>query len=117
MKHQRRTVFDPAVRLGERCKNDVAFGHDFKSASVYCGSSSPYAAASEADAVDIHSARSGSGRAEVGSTVTVNGVPGGWGDPDGNGAHGLNERRGVRSVFVGRDFLNELIKTYADSEL
>ena len=46
--------------------------------------------------------------------IPVYGVPGGWGDPDGNGAHGLNERRSVRSVFVGRDFLNELIKAYAD---
>jgi hypothetical protein len=43
------------------------------------------------------------------------GAPGGWGDPDGNGTHGLNERRGVRSLFVGRDFLNELIKVYADA--
>jgi len=47
--------------------------------------------------------------------IPVYGVPGGWGDPDGNGAHGLNERRSVRSVFVGRDFLNELIKAYADA--
>jgi acetylornithine deacetylase/succinyl-diaminopimelate desuccinylase-like protein len=48
--------------------------------------------------------------------IPVYGVPGGWGDPDGNGVHGLNERRGVRSVFVGRDFLNDLIKAYADSD-
>jgi acetylornithine deacetylase/succinyl-diaminopimelate desuccinylase-like protein len=47
--------------------------------------------------------------------IPVYGVPGGWGDPDGNGAHGLNERRSVRSVFVGRDFLTELVKIYADS--
>lgn len=47
--------------------------------------------------------------------IPVYGVPGGWGDPDGNGTHGLNERRSVRSVFVGRDFLTDLIKTYADS--
>jgi acetylornithine deacetylase/succinyl-diaminopimelate desuccinylase-like protein len=48
--------------------------------------------------------------------IPVYGVPGGWGDPDGNGAHGLNERRGVRSVFIGRDFLNDLIKAYADMD-
>jgi acetylornithine deacetylase/succinyl-diaminopimelate desuccinylase-like protein len=48
--------------------------------------------------------------------IPVYGVPGGWGDPDGNGVHGLNERRSVRSVFVGRDFLNELIKVYADAK-
>jgi acetylornithine deacetylase/succinyl-diaminopimelate desuccinylase-like protein len=47
--------------------------------------------------------------------IPVYGVPGGWGDPDGNGVHGLNERRSVRSVFIGRDFLTELLKMYADS--
>jgi acetylornithine deacetylase/succinyl-diaminopimelate desuccinylase-like protein len=48
--------------------------------------------------------------------IPVYGAPGTWGDPDGNGAHGLNERRAVQSVLVGRDFLTELVKTYADSE-
>jgi acetylornithine deacetylase/succinyl-diaminopimelate desuccinylase-like protein len=48
--------------------------------------------------------------------IPVYGAPGGWGDPDGNGVHGLNERRSVRSVFVGRDFLTELIKVYADAK-
>jgi acetylornithine deacetylase/succinyl-diaminopimelate desuccinylase-like protein len=47
--------------------------------------------------------------------IPVYGVPGPWGDPDGNGAHGLNERRSVRAVFVGRDFLTDLIKAYAES--
>ena len=47
--------------------------------------------------------------------IPVYGVPGGWGDPDGNGVHGLNERRAVKVVFVGRDFLNDLIKVYAES--
>jgi acetylornithine deacetylase/succinyl-diaminopimelate desuccinylase-like protein len=48
--------------------------------------------------------------------IPVYGVPGGWGDPDGNGVHGLNEHRGVRSVYIGRDFLTELVKTYAEAE-
>jgi acetylornithine deacetylase/succinyl-diaminopimelate desuccinylase-like protein len=48
--------------------------------------------------------------------IPVYGVPGGWGDPDGNGVHGLNERRGVRSVYIGRDFLTELVKLYADAD-
>ncbi|MEQ1753299.1 MAG: M20/M25/M40 family metallo-hydrolase [Micropepsaceae bacterium] len=48
--------------------------------------------------------------------IPVYGAPGGWGDPDGNGAHGLNERRSVRSVFVGRDFLTDLVKAYADAD-
>jgi acetylornithine deacetylase/succinyl-diaminopimelate desuccinylase-like protein len=47
--------------------------------------------------------------------IPVYGAPGGWVDPDGNGTHGLNERRSVRSVFVGRDFLTDLVKRYADS--
>ena len=46
--------------------------------------------------------------------IPTYGVPGGWGDPDGNGMHGLNERREVRSVYVGRDFLYDLVKAYAD---
>jgi acetylornithine deacetylase/succinyl-diaminopimelate desuccinylase-like protein len=48
--------------------------------------------------------------------IPVYGAPGGWGDPDGNGVHGLNERRSIRAVFVGRDFLTELIKAYADEK-
>jgi acetylornithine deacetylase/succinyl-diaminopimelate desuccinylase-like protein len=48
--------------------------------------------------------------------IPVYGAPGGWGDPDGNGVHGLNERRSIRSVFVGRDFLTDLIKVYADAQ-
>jgi acetylornithine deacetylase/succinyl-diaminopimelate desuccinylase-like protein len=47
--------------------------------------------------------------------IPVYGVPGGWGDPDGNGVHGLNERRSVHSVYVGRDFLTDLVKAYADA--
>jgi acetylornithine deacetylase/succinyl-diaminopimelate desuccinylase-like protein len=47
--------------------------------------------------------------------IPVYGIPGGWGDPDGNGVHGLNERRAIKSVFVGRDFVNDLIKVYAES--
>ncbi|SFS03837.1 M20/M25/M40 family metallo-hydrolase [Sphingomonas jatrophae] len=46
--------------------------------------------------------------------IPTYGVPGPWGDPDGNGAHGLNERMGVKSIYAGRDFLFELVKAYAD---
>ncbi|MEP7005238.1 MAG: M20/M25/M40 family metallo-hydrolase [Sphingomonas bacterium] len=45
--------------------------------------------------------------------IPTYGVPGPWGDPDGNGTHGLNERNEVRSVYVGRDFLFDLVKEYA----
>lgn len=45
--------------------------------------------------------------------IPAYGVPGAWTDPDGNGAHGLNERIEVRSIYVGRDYLHDLIKAYA----
>ena len=45
--------------------------------------------------------------------IPAYGVPGLWGDPDGNGAHGLNERLEARSLYVGRDYLFDLIKAYA----
>ena len=41
------------------------------------------------------------------------GPPGLYGDPDGNGAHGLNERAIVKSVYTGRDMLTELVRAYA----
>ncbi|MGH6614287.1 M20/M25/M40 family metallo-hydrolase [Sphingomonas sp.] len=46
--------------------------------------------------------------------IPTYGVPGMWGDPDGNGAHGLNERLEVRSLFTGRDYLTDLVKVYAN---
>ncbi|WP_404710981.1 M20/M25/M40 family metallo-hydrolase [Sphingomonas sp. MMS24-J13] len=45
--------------------------------------------------------------------IPVYGPPGTYGDPDGNGTHGLNERARVASVYTGRDLLQELIKAYA----
>jgi acetylornithine deacetylase/succinyl-diaminopimelate desuccinylase-like protein len=46
--------------------------------------------------------------------IPTYGVPGPWGDPDGNGVHGLNERIEVKSLMVGRDYLTDLVKAYAD---
>jgi acetylornithine deacetylase/succinyl-diaminopimelate desuccinylase-like protein len=46
--------------------------------------------------------------------IPTYGIPGMWYDPDGNGAHGLNERIEVRSVYVGRDYMFDLVKAYAD---
>jgi acetylornithine deacetylase/succinyl-diaminopimelate desuccinylase-like protein len=45
--------------------------------------------------------------------IPTYGVPGMWHDPDGNGIHGLNERMEVRSLYVGRDYLTDLVKAYA----
>lgn len=46
--------------------------------------------------------------------IPTYGIPGMWGDPDGNGAHGLDERMEVRSVYAGRDYMFDLVKAYAD---
>lgn len=46
----------------------------------------------------------------------VYGVPGVFGDPDGNGAHGLNERLRVSSLYEGRDYLFDLIKLYVGAK-
>jgi len=48
--------------------------------------------------------------------IPVYGVPGPWGDPDGNGVHGLNERIEARSLYVGRDYLFDLVKAYAGQQ-
>jgi acetylornithine deacetylase/succinyl-diaminopimelate desuccinylase-like protein len=44
------------------------------------------------------------------------GPPGLWSDADGNGTHGLNERMQVEAVYVGRDLLTDLVKTYANQD-
>lgn len=46
----------------------------------------------------------------------VYGVPGVFGDPDGNGAHGLNERLRVKSLYDGRDYLFDLVKAYVGAK-
>jgi acetylornithine deacetylase/succinyl-diaminopimelate desuccinylase-like protein len=48
--------------------------------------------------------------------IPTYGVTGMFGDPDGNGVHGLNERIRVTSLYNGRDFLYDLVKTYAMQE-
>lgn len=55
------------------------------------------------------------GRHLEGIGIPVYGPPGLFGDPDGNGVHGLNEHASVRAVYTGRDLLTELIKAYADA--
>lgn len=47
--------------------------------------------------------------------IPVYGVPGIFGEIDGNGAHGLNERIRVRSLYEGRDYLFDLVKLYANA--
>ncbi len=45
--------------------------------------------------------------------IPTYGLTGMFGDPDGNGVHGLNERIRVRSLYDGRDFLYAVIKDAA----
>lgn len=47
--------------------------------------------------------------------IPTYGVPGIFYDADGGGIHGLNERIRVKSVYDGRDYLFELVKTYANA--
>jgi acetylornithine deacetylase/succinyl-diaminopimelate desuccinylase-like protein len=44
--------------------------------------------------------------------IPTYGVPGVWGNPDGDGIHGLNERIEVQSLLTGRAYLYDLIKAY-----
>ena len=48
--------------------------------------------------------------------IPTYGVSGMFGDPDGNGAHGLNERMRVKSAYQGNDFLYEVVKVYANQK-
>lgn len=47
--------------------------------------------------------------------IPVYGVPSVWVNPDGNGTHGLNERIEIKSLYTARDFLYDLVKTFAGS--
>ncbi|HPA39548.1 MAG TPA: M20/M25/M40 family metallo-hydrolase [Phenylobacterium sp.] len=53
------------------------------------------------------------GRFTNAAGVPTYGLSGMFGDPDGGGTHGLNERIRVRSLYEGRDFLYEVVKLYA----
>ena len=48
--------------------------------------------------------------------VPTYGVPGILLDSDGNGAHGVNERIRIDSVYRGRDYLYDLVKAYANPQ-
>lgn len=48
--------------------------------------------------------------------IPTYGVPGRFSDPDGNGVHGLNERKSVQGLYEERDYLFELIQDYANSK-
>lgn len=53
------------------------------------------------------------GRFTNAAGIPTYGVTGLFADPGGSGAHGLNERIRVRSLYEGRDFLFTIVKRYA----
>ncbi|GAA3996238.1 M20/M25/M40 family metallo-hydrolase [Sphingomonas humi] len=48
--------------------------------------------------------------------IPTYGISGGFGDGDGGGVHGLNERIRVKSVLDSRDYLYALMKVYGDQK-
>jgi acetylornithine deacetylase/succinyl-diaminopimelate desuccinylase-like protein len=48
--------------------------------------------------------------------IPTYGVPGRFSDPDGNGVHGLNERKSVQGLYDERDYLFDLIQAYANGK-
>jgi acetylornithine deacetylase/succinyl-diaminopimelate desuccinylase-like protein len=46
--------------------------------------------------------------------IPTYGISGAFGDPDGNGVHGLNERIRARVLYDSRDYLYRLMKIYGD---
>ncbi|HYE46004.1 MAG TPA: M20/M25/M40 family metallo-hydrolase [Caulobacter sp.] len=53
------------------------------------------------------------GRFTTAAGIPTYGLSGLFGDPDGGGTHGLNERIRVKSLYDGRVFLHEVVKLYA----
>ena len=67
----------------------------------------------------VPNVREMSAGATDGSFLTPVGIPtygisGDFGDPDGDGVHGLNERIRVKVLYDSRDYLYRLMKIYAD---
>jgi acetylornithine deacetylase/succinyl-diaminopimelate desuccinylase-like protein len=55
------------------------------------------------------------GRFLVAAGVPTYGLSGMFGESDGGGVHGLNERIRVRSLYEGREYLYRVVKVYANS--
>jgi hypothetical protein len=48
--------------------------------------------------------------------IPTYGVPGRFSDPDGDGVHGLNERKSVEGLYEERDYLFDLIQVYLNGK-
>jgi acetylornithine deacetylase/succinyl-diaminopimelate desuccinylase-like protein len=55
------------------------------------------------------------GRFLIAGGVPTYGLSGMFGESDGGGVHGLNERIRVRSLYEGREYLYRVVKVYANS--
>ncbi len=53
------------------------------------------------------------GRFLTSAGIPTYGVPGSMSRPEGDGLHGLNERKSVAGLYAERDYLFDLVKTYA----
>jgi acetylornithine deacetylase/succinyl-diaminopimelate desuccinylase-like protein len=53
------------------------------------------------------------GRFMLAAGMPTYGLSGMFGEPDGGGVHGLNERIRVRSLYEGREYLYRVVKLYA----
>ncbi|MEO8113446.1 MAG: M20/M25/M40 family metallo-hydrolase [Phenylobacterium sp.] len=56
------------------------------------------------------------GRFLLAAGVPTYGLSGMFGEADGGGVHGLNERIRVRSLYEGREYLYRVVKLYADQK-
>jgi acetylornithine deacetylase/succinyl-diaminopimelate desuccinylase-like protein len=54
------------------------------------------------------------GRFLLAAGIATYGLSGMFGEADGGGVHGLNERIGVRTLYDGREFLYRVVKLYAN---
>lgn len=52
------------------------------------------------------------GRFTINAGIPTYGVSGMFGDPEGSGSHGLNERIRVRTLYEGHEYLYRLVKVY-----
>ena len=55
------------------------------------------------------------GPALIAVGIPTYGVPGRFSDPDGDGVHGLNERKSVEGLYDERDYLFDLIQVYLNA--
>ncbi len=107
-------IADPAVSVGERVKDKpIATAPAMDPAVI--GPIERLAAKYYPGVPVVPSMSTGASDAVYTGAVGIPtyGVPGVWGNPDGDGIHGLNERIEVQSLLTGRAYLYDLVRAYA----